>query len=70
MLCGLLRNVRLSELRLIMRLSALGLEAARIGIYLFIYFAAMNCHLDALVAKAEKEHFDIWAEVLDSALAA
>ena len=38
--------------------------------YLFIYFAAMNCHLDALVAKAEKEHFDIWAEVLDSALAA
>ena len=38
--------------------------------YLFIHFAAMNCHLDAWVAKAEKEHFDIWAEVLGKAFAA
>ena len=38
--------------------------------YFFIHFAAMNCHLDAWVAKAEKEHFDIWAEVLGKALAA
>jgi hypothetical protein len=30
----------------------------------------MNCHLDAWVAKAEKEHFDIWAEVLGKAFAA
>lgn len=38
--------------------------------YFFLHFAAMNCHLDAWVDKAEREHFNIWHEVLGVALAA